>query len=115
MDMIAKPGHVTPEAVRRRSYPPPVRRDEKSQLQLRMAMEQPGQVLKCPLVEITARFIRALRSSWKDIVDGHDDRGRFARTIPGNRTQLGRVQYECATQRLRRSELPIFHARIPDR
>jgi hypothetical protein len=72
---------------------------------------------KCPnaaALKIAAGFIGALRSSGKDVIDRHDDRGRFAGTVPVNRTQLGIIKDECPTQLLRWTELPAFHRKLLD-
>src|ERR1700674_3627323 len=78
-----------------------------------MSLQQPQQATQNALFEIAAAFIRALRSSGKDVVDGHHDRSGPAGTVPVDRSQIGIIKDECPSQLLRRTELPIVHAQIP--
>src|ERR1700716_2706966 len=78
-----------------------------------MSLQQPQQATQSACCKIAAAFIGALRSSRKDVVDGHHDRSGLAGTVPMDRSQLGIIKDECPSQFLRRTELPIVHAQIP--
>src|ERR1700731_5046781 len=78
-----------------------------------MSLQQPQQATQSTFCKIAAAFIGALRSSRKDVVDGHHDRSGPAGTVPMDRSQLGIIKDECPSQFLRRAELPIVHAQIP--